>query len=121
MVLDWSKENPLNGFDPEVLNFPTTITLCAYDKEGPAAFLPFQQPYMVESFAPRPGLSKLQAAAAFKEMFQAIVTQAHVRGVGEIYYLGTDEDTNDMTTSRMFEELPYKVYRVKVRELESGS
>ena len=122
MLVDWATENAeKNGFDPAVLYFPTTYTLCAYDKEGPVAFLPVQTPFMMESFAPRPGIGKLQSAAAFKELTQYLVSQAHLRGVGEIYFLGSDKDTNDFATGQIFEELPYRVYRAKLKDLEQCS
>ena len=122
MVVDWAKENSeKNGFDQATLYFPTTCTLCAYDKEGPIAFLPVQAPFMMESFAPKPGISKLQAAAAFKELTQYLVSQAHLRGVGEIYFLGSDDETNEWASGRIFEKLPYHVYRVKIKDLEQCS
>jgi hypothetical protein len=73
---------------------------------------------MMDSFAGRPGNTKLQTAAAMKELFQETVTQAHIKGVSEIYYLGTEAGTDAMTTKHVFEELPYKVFRVKVSSLE---
>jgi len=116
--IDWSLETPNNGFDPEVPKYPSTITLCAYDKDGPLAFMPVQQPFMMDSVASRPGVSKGQIALALKEFTQALVTQAHIKGVGEIYFLATEEGTNKMAENQLFEELPYKVFRVKVKELE---
>jgi len=116
--LDWSLENPNNGFDPEVAKSPSTFVLCAYDKSGPVAYQPVQRVYMMDSYAGRPGNTKLQTAGAMKELFQETVTQAHINGVSEIYYLGTDSGTDAMTTNHAFEELPYKVFRVKVASLE---
>jgi hypothetical protein len=73
----------------------------------------------MDSFAARPGATKLQIATAMKELFQETVTQAHLKGVGEIYFLGTQDGTNHMTTNQeVFEKLPWSVYRVKIRELE---
>jgi hypothetical protein len=116
--LDWSVENPDNGFDPEVAKSPSTFVLCAYDKTGAVAYQPVQQVFMMDSYAGRPGNTKLQTAVAMKELFQETVTQAHIKGVSEIYYLGTEVGTDAMTTKHVFEELPYKVFRVKVASLE---
>lgn len=121
MFLDWSLENPNNGFDPEVPKYPSTVTWCAYDKDGPLAFLPIQQPLMLESLAVRPGATKLQIASALKELTQATVTQAHIKGAGEIYYLGTDDDTDVLATNQIFEQLPYKVFRVRIKNLEGSN
>jgi len=73
---------------------------------------------MMESIATRPGASKLEIAEAMKELTQQFVTQAHSRGAGEIYFLGTDEGTDQLATNQIFEKLPYSVYRLKVKDLE---
>lgn len=117
--IDWSLENPSNEFDSEVVKYPSTFVLCAYDKDGALAYQPVQQAFMMDSFASRPGASKLQVATAMKELFQETVTQGHIKGVGEIYYLGTEAGTEHMTTNQdVFEKLPWAVYRVKLKNLE---
>ena len=45
------------------------------------------------------------------------ICQAHIMDAGEVYYLGSDEDTDKFSTNRIFEELPYKVFRVKIADL----
>lgn len=116
--VDWSLENLNNGFDPEVAKFPTTITFAAYDKTGVLAYQPVQQVFMLEALATRPGEDKRKIAMCMKEFTQAVVTQAHIKGVGEVYFLGTDDGTDAMATNHTFEELPYKIYRMKVADLE---
>lgn len=115
---DWSLETPDNGFDPAVPKYPTTFVLCAYDKDGPLAYMPVQQVFMMDSVATRPGTSKGQIAMALKEFTQALVTQAHIKGVGEIYFLATEAGTNKMAGNQLFEKLPYEAYRVKIAGLE---
>jgi len=75
---------------------------------------------MLESLAPRPGATKEQVALAMKELTQNAITQAHISGAGEIYYLGSDADTDALSTNQIFEEVKMKVFRVKVRELTCG-
>jgi hypothetical protein len=118
MFLDWAAENPVNEFDPEVAKFKSSYTWCAYDKDGPLAYQTIQRPLMLESLAHRPGATKQQTAIALRELTQNAITQSQLLGAGEIYYLGSDTPTNDMATSQVFEELPYKVYRLKIKELE---
>lgn len=117
MYFDWMQENPSNEFDPQVALFPTSSTWCAFDKDGPLAFQTIQHPFMLESLAMRPGATKLQTAAAMKELTQNAVTQAAGIGVGEIYYLGSDASTDKFATTYIFEELPFKIFRVKLRDL----
>lgn len=118
LFLEWSRQNPHNGFDPEVAKYPSTITWCVYDKHGPLAFMPMQCPLMMESLASRPGASKQEIAESLKELTQEFVTQAHVRGAGEIYFLGTDEGTDNMATNQIFERVPYTVYRLRIKDLQ---
>lgn len=116
--LDWEMQNPSNGFDAEVVRFPSTFTLCAYDRTGPLAYMPIQSPYMLESMAIRPGLNTKTVAATMKEFTQAVVTQAHAQGRGEIYFLGTDDATDKLAANQVYERLPYTVYRLKLKDLE---
>ena len=118
MYFDWARENPVNEFDPEVGLFPSSFTWCAFDKDGPLAYQTIQQPFMLESLAPRPGASKQQIAVALKELTQNAITQANLKGVGEVYYLGTDADTDAMATNQIFEELKFRIFRVKLKDLE---
>jgi DNA-binding transcriptional regulator GbsR (MarR family) len=81
--------------------------------------MPMQCPLMMESLASRPGASKSEIAVALKELTQQIVTQAHQRGAGEIYFLGTDVDTDVMACNQIFERVDYPVYRVRLKDLEN--
>lgn len=114
---EWSRATPDNAFDPEVAAYPSTITWCVYDRFGPLMFMPMQRPLMMESAAIRPGASKSEIAAAFKELTQQFVTQAHITGAGEIYFLGSEAGTDFLATNQLFEKLPYSVYRLKVKDL----
>lgn len=117
LVFDWGMENSKGNFDPEVARFGSSITWCAYDKDGPLVFQTIQRPLMLESLAPRPRATKQQIASAMKELTQNAVSQAHVMQAGEIYFLGSDKDTDEFATNHIFEELPYKVFRVKLKDL----
>lgn len=120
MFFDWAKENTHGEFDEEVARFSSSVTWCAYDKDGPLVFQTVQRPLMLESLAPRPGATKEQVALSMKELTQNAVTMAHSMGAGEIYFLGTEDGTNTMAENQIFEELPYKVFRVKIKDLTCG-
>lgn len=117
LFFDWGTENAKGNFDPEVARFKSSITWCAYDADGPVVFQTVQRPLMLESLAPRPGATKQQVALAMKELTQNAITQASILDAGEVYYLGSDADTDEFATSHIFEELPYKVFRVKLADL----
>jgi hypothetical protein len=118
--LDWSLANAAcSAFDPAVAAYPSTLVPCAYDAGGPAGYMPLQSPYVLESFAPRPGISVGQSAVVLKEIFQFAVTKAHENGIGEIWFLATDQATADFAEHhKMFFRVPYSVYRVKLADLE---
>ena len=117
MFFDWAKENAHGEFDPEVARFKSSITWCAYDKDGPLVFQTAQRPIMLESLAIRPGATNLQVASAMRELTQNAVTQASIIGAGEIYFLGSSDDTNKFATNHIFEEVPGKMYRLKIKDL----
>lgn len=117
LYFDWAQENPVNEFDPEVAKFPSSVTWAAYDQDGPVAFQTIQRPLVLESLAPRPGLSKLQTAQVLKEFTQNAVTQCHLQGAGEILFLGSDPATDEFAQNWVFEKVEMPVYRLKLREL----
>lgn len=119
MYFDWAMETPNNEFDQDVALFPSSRTWVAYDKEGPLGFQTIQRPLMLESLARRPGLSKLQQAAVLRELTQNAVTQAYAEGAGEIYFLGSDPETDEFASNWIFERVNLPLYRLKVKELET--
>lgn len=115
---DWFIKTPNNLHDCEVIKYPSTITLCAYNKEGPVAYVPVQFPAMLESLAINPDASFLDVAVALKELVQAVVTQCHVSGRGEAYFVCCDQSTIDFAVKNGFEEMKHKVFRMKLSDLE---
>jgi len=49
------------------------------------------------------------------------VTQAHIQGRGEIYFIGSDEMTSAFAENHIFERVDAPVYRVRVRNLEKSN
>ena len=117
LFFDWAKENPHGEFDPQVPMFPSSTTWCAYDKDGPLVFQTVQRPLMLETLAPRPGATKEQVALAMKELTQNAITLAHSQGAGELYFLSTEPGKDNMAANQIFTELPYKVFRAKLKDL----
>lgn len=114
--VEWSGQNP--HFDAAVMGYPSTFTLVAYDGNGPLAFMPVQQPFYMEAISFKPDSSDFEKALAMKELTHALITYCHAKGSGEIYFVGTNEGTNKFAASQAFEEMPFKVYRVKLHQLE---
>lgn len=119
-VIDWSLKTQDNHFDPDVIKYPSTFTFCAYDKDGPQVFMPVQQPLVIDAIAVNPNINEQTAALALKALVESVVTQAHLKGSGEVLFLATKEETCEFAKNQVFEELPYRVFRLKLKDLENA-
>src|SRR6266704_1690762 len=102
LFLEWAKNQP--EWDAFIGLHPGTFTLAAYTKEKIVAFLPVQQPFVYETFAPNPEATDFELAIAMKEFTQFLVSQAHIKNVAEMYFLGSDVDTDEFATNQIFEK-----------------
>ena len=119
LFIKWTIENrDKNGADPEIGSYPTTFVLCAYDEKGPLVFMPVQQPLFLESLAIRPGADTCDVAAALRDLTKACVTQAHIKGSGEIYFISDEATIQRFAKNQIFKQLPVNIYRVKLSDLE---
>ena len=114
--LEWSKDIP--GFDPEMAYHPGVPTVAAYNKQRVVAYMPVNTPYFMETIAFNPESTNLEKALAMAEFVKFLVAQCYIKGVPEVYFLGTDDMTDKFALDHVFEQLPYKLYRVKVSDLE---
>lgn len=113
--LEFFNATPENLCDPDILSYPSLRVLCAYDDQsGAEAFLPQQDVTMLESLAVKPGLSPLDAAKAFKDLVKASEVVASSKGHKEMYFVCKDENVIGMAKRHGFEELPWKVCRMKL-------
>lgn len=117
--LDWSLNTPKNLFDYRVVLYPTTTTRAAFNKNGPVVFMPIQRPLMMESLAINPQADKVDVAMALKELTQDAVTTAFSEGRGEIYFLCHDDLTYKFALNHGFEEVPVKLFRMRIDALET--
>lgn len=109
--------------DRNVFFYPQTTVLAAHNSQ-PLIYMPLQLVAMLESLAINPQATRLEIAAAIAELARVSVFMARERGVKEIYFLATNDDTAAYAKRNHFEELPHKVYRLKIDDLElpqSGS
>jgi len=107
-----------NLADSKVLLYRNTMTWCAYDQNGPIVFVPVQKPAMMEALAINPDADPVDVAIALKELTQTIVTQCHIEGTGEVYFLCKEESTQRFAEKQLFEKLPWNTYRVRLSDLE---
>jgi len=117
---DWAFHTKNNLLDPAALLYPTSFTVCAFKQSGPILYAPVQTPLMMESLAINPESTELEKAAALKSVAQFLVSQAYLKGVGEIYMFIGDESTAEFAKRQMFEEVPFRLFRLKLSDLEKS-
>lgn len=106
-------------FDMDILNHESTFILGALGSEsGRMAYLPVQQPLMLENLIFKPGLSVAQTAQAITRLAEYAAAEAYRRDAGELYFLCRDKSTCDFAEKKGFRLLPeeLKVYRLNLRE-----
>ena len=116
--IQWSLNTKNNLLDPDIIKYPTTLVWCAFDENGPIVYVPVQQPLFMESLAINPEASPALVAMALKELTQNLVTQAHLKGSGELYFLCADDETIEYAKRQAFTEMPHRIFRIKVSDLE---
>ncbi len=115
----WSVSTKKNLCDSAVLGYANTLVYCAYDSKGPIVYVPVQKPAMMEALAINPAADPVDVAVALKELTQAIVTQCHMDGTGEILFLCEEETTQKFAEHQLFERVPWNLYRIKLADLEA--
>jgi hypothetical protein len=121
MFLDWSINTKDNLFDPDVAKYPTTTVFTAFNRSGPIVFAPVQRPLMIDALAINPHADAFDVGVALKEITQAVVTQAYIENRGEIYFLCKEDSTIEIAKRHAYEEMPWRLFRIKVSELEANN
>lgn len=112
---EWVKAaQEINLFDPSVMSYPTTKTLCAHTDEEAKLFMPYQLTLTMESLAPKPGIAPIEEALALREIAKAINVLASQAAIREVYFLCKDERVVKFAENHGFEKLPYTTMRLKV-------
>ena len=119
-MLDWlqtTKDGDL--FDPDVLRHESTFVLSAFRKSGRLAYVPVQQPLMMENLVFCPGLTERETAQAITKLAEHTIEEAYRRGAGEIYFLCRDQSTCEFAERHHFKDiapLGLKTYRLNLLE-----
>ncbi len=114
--VDWVwKAREINAFDPSILTYPRTVMLTADDSEGPVLFLPVQPVLMLESLAPRPGLSPRKEALALWKLGECLEQVSRDTGIQEQYFLCKDPRVTEICSKHGWEILEgYSILRKKI-------
>ena len=109
-----------HGLDPEVLTYPSTAILVAEDGKD-KVYLPVQTCFVMETLGYHEAISNLSLALAMKQLTSILVWEMGEKGIGEMYFLGSNEETNSFALQNGFEEVPYKVLRLKRQRPQSST
>lgn len=114
-VKEWLEANSeRNEFDPAVLSYPEMRVLAGHSNGTTYNYLPIQLVGMFESIGVNPEATPLQVATGIMECVKAGVVLAQNANLKEVYFLGSDETTEEGAKRMGFESLPYKVFRKRI-------
>lgn len=112
-IKDWMRRTP--EADLGILDYPTCTVLASENGAGPIAYLPAHTALMIESVAMNPNaINSLAKAEALNDLMKAMFLLASGVGIKEVYFLNTDEKIAKLAKKRGFEELPFKLLRLKL-------
>ncbi len=103
-----------NNVDWDVLEYPATEILTATDGEKNILHVPIQRCYFVESLGISPDASPLEVVKALYGVMQIVRYASIENGQREIYFLGSDTQTNEFAEKHGFERVNLPVYRMKI-------
>jgi hypothetical protein len=117
-LITWVNRNP--AWDKSILKYPTSFALVGFNNTGTLGFLPVQKAMIMEAMGFHPLCTDPQKALVMKELTQTLITQCYMQGLGEIYFLGSDEGTNKFAEHQGFKRMEWPIYRLRVQDLETG-
>lgn len=106
-------------FDRDILRHKSTFILAAFNKSGALAFLPVQQPLMLENLIFRPGLSTGETAQAITRLAEHAIEETYARDAGEAYFLCRDQSTLTFAERHHFSPLPSALQVRRLNLLET--
>lgn len=114
---EWIAKGEDNYFDPAVMSYPVTTPLALRSKSKTIMYVPVQKVFMMESLAINPEATNHEIAVALRELIVTVAYQSQQLGQGELYFMGTNEKTNEFALKHGLEELPWKAYRMRAFEV----
>lgn len=113
-IIEWLNANPLNEYDSVICKYPSLHVIASYAPDGVICYLPTQKVLVLESLAVNPKASELEKAQALRDLTKAAELLANSEGIREVWFLDGAGGVGEMARSHGFEELPYKVFRLKL-------
>jgi hypothetical protein len=103
-AVEWLNSTEKNLFDPSVLSYQSTMTLCAENGQ-PNFFIPVQLCFFLESIGKRPDIRKREMAYSLVKFLKSIREMAKAWGIGETYFFCKDATINEQAAHFGFESV----------------
>lgn len=111
-ILDWLHANPSNDFTGDILKYQTLVTLCAYNEDGPRAYLPAHKVFVLESTALAPDITLGESAQAFRDFTKSFGLMASLQKIREMYFISRDPRVIKMAEHHEYENLSDKGFQI---------
>lgn len=102
LAVDWLNSTPENMFDPAVLGYPSTMTLCVANGE-PLLFMPLQACFFMDALGKKPEIRKRDMAFALVKMIDAVRRMAVEWKVKEVYFFCKERTVSEQAPHFGFE------------------
>lgn len=102
LAVDWLNSTPENMFDPAVLGYPSTMTLCVANG-APLLFMPLQACFFMDALGKQPGIRKRDMAFALVKMIEAVRNLAAATKVKEVYFFCKEKTVSEQAPHFGFE------------------
>lgn len=102
-----------SGLDMDVLDYPATAMLCAYEKVSrrPLLYVPIQKVMMLDALGPNPECSEIELAHALAKVIETTHYESYKAGMGEVYFPCADQSVIDLAKRHHFQLMDYEVER----------
>lgn len=121
MAIEWLTTTPENMFDPAVVGYPSTVTLCVANGT-PQLFMPLQVCLFMDALGKKPGIRKRDMAVALVTLIAEVHNFAVGAGVKEVYFFCKERTVSAQAPKFGFETIcedekrGVTLFRMKVDE-----
>lgn len=117
-VVDWCQANSeRNAFDRDVLSYPSTKVLAAYQDfpDGKVInYMPIQGATILESIGSNPEATLNEITQGVIECVQGAALMAYANGFREIYFCASDDSTAKAAEHMGFDRVEMAVYKKRL-------
>lgn len=110
----WFMDTAGNCYEPQVLAYPKTELLKAFNADKNIMYVPIQTVFMPDALGFNPDASVAEKASALQSLFQVLTFEARTLGHGELFFLCREPSTVAFAERHGFEKVTLPVFRIKL-------